>query len=110
MVSSLPTSGPSVSSVDGFVPRSAYNHAGGGAGVGAVGEDLDAVDEDVGDAGGVLVGLGEGGVVLDGGRVEDDHIGEVAGGEAAAAVELEHGGGQRGELADGLAERDDPLV
>ena len=80
------------------------------AGVLAVLDDLGPVDEDVLHSGGVLVGFDEGGVVLDRGGIEDDHIGEVALPQQPAAVELEVGGGQAGELADRLFEGKNLLV
>src|SRR5437660_1633712 len=69
--------------------RPAHHAAGGGAGGLSVLEHLDAVDPDLADAGRVLVGLLVGGVVGDRRRVEDHHVGVVAGGEAAAVVELQ---------------------
>ena len=55
----------------------------------AVAQDDRAVDQDVTDPGGVLVGLGEGGVVADRRRVEDDDVGVAAGLERAALAEAE---------------------
>ena len=81
-----------------------------GAGVLAVAEHLHAVDEDVHHARGVLMRRFERGVILDGRRVEDGDVGEVAGRQSAALADLEIGGGQRGQAADGLFERDDLLV
>jgi hypothetical protein len=76
----------------------------------AVLEDLAAVDEDVDHTGGVLVRIGEGGMILDCGWVKDHDIGVVAGREAATPVQLKVGGGQRGQPTDRLLQRDEPFV
>ena len=52
----------------------------------------------------------EGGVVNDRVRIEDHHVGKVAGCEAAAPLQLEVGGRQRGQLPDGFFQRDDVLL
>jgi hypothetical protein len=61
----------------------------------------------VADAGGVVVGVEEGGVVLDGGGVEQDEVGAHAGAEEAAVGEIEALGGEGGHPADGVFEGDD---
>src|SRR3954452_24115835 len=77
-------------------PRSPHHPAGFGARGLAILEHLDAVDEDVLHARGVLVRLVVGGVVLDVGGIEEDGVGEVAGLEEAAVADLEFAGGQGG--------------
>ena len=67
----------------------------------AVGDDGGAVDEHPLHAGGVLVGLVEGGGVAEGFGVEDHHVGVVAGLQRAAIFELEDFGGEAGAAADG---------
>ena len=69
-----------------------------------------AVDEDVADAFGVAVGAFEGGGIANGLGIEDDDIGEGAGGEASAAGESEASGVQAGQLVDGGFEREDLFV
>ena len=63
-----------------------------------------AVDYDVGDAEGELLGVFSGGGSFDGFRVEDDDVGLVAVTEEATGLEAQALGGERGHLADGLGE------
>src|SRR3954447_18681112 len=71
----------------------------------AVAQHGDTVDQDVDHARRILVGSGEGGVVLDGGGVEDGEVGVVAGKKAASAVEVKVGGGKGGQAADRFRQR-----
>ena len=61
-------------------------------------------------AGAKLVGLLKGGAVLDGGGIEDDHIGEGAGAQDAAISQAEMRGGQAGHFADGFAKGDGAAI
>ena len=70
----------------------------------AVAEDDHAVDDHVAHAHGVLVRLLEGRAVGDRARVEDDHVGEHAGPEEAALLELEVGRRQAAQPVDRLGE------
>jgi len=73
-------------------------------------EDELAVDEDIVHAFGELIGLGEGGVVDDFGGIENGDIGEEAGLEEAAAVEVLALRGQGSDFADGGFEREQMLA
>src|SRR5262245_8329213 len=70
-------------------PRPAHNLARFGAGVFAVTQDLDAVNEDVDDTGRVLVRLVKRRVVLDARRVEHGHVGEMPLLKSATALNME---------------------
>src|SRR5262245_2008414 len=63
----------------------AQDAAGLGTRVLAVPQDLLSVHEHVANTGGVLVRLVEGGMVLNGRRIEDHDVGEVAGSEPTSA-------------------------
>ena len=94
----------------GAPPAGAADDAAGfGSGVLAVAYGH-AVDEDVADAGRVLMGLIEGGVVLHLDGSEYDYVGVVAGAYCAAPVEAQGLRGQGGEAADGFGEGEDLLV
>jgi len=72
------------------------------AGVLAVLDQRDAVHEDIGDAGGIMVRVYVGGVVLNLVGVEYYDIGPVAFAQLAPALEVERVRGQAGHLADGI--------
>ena len=76
----------------------------------AIAEDLPAIDEDMMDADGQLMGFFEGGAVDDGLRVEDNHIGVVSRCQLASAFESQIRGRQRGQSANRLRERNNPLL
>src|SRR6185436_15045443 len=97
-------------SVPAAPPGAAHDTARERAGVLAVAQREDAVDHHVAHAGGELTRRLEGGVVGDRGGVEDDDVGEVAGGEAAAVAQLQVLGRHRGEAADRLGQRHQLLV
>src|SRR6266850_5036748 len=61
-------------------------------------DDEGAVDDHVGDAGRVAVRVGIGGLVLDGGGVEDREVGEVAGLHQAALAQADALGRHAGHL------------
>ena len=63
----------------------------------SVPQDLNAIHKDVAHAGGKLVRLVEGCVVLDRGRIEHDHISKVARAQLSATYESEVLCGERGE-------------
>ena len=63
-----------------------------------------AVDYDVGDAQGELLGVFSGGGGFDGFGVEDDDVGLVAVSEEATGLEAQALGGEGGHLSDGLGE------
>src|SRR3546814_13225228 len=79
-------------------------------GVLAVAQDLHAVDENVVDAGRVLLRCGISGVVGDRRRIEHHDVGEAAGLEATAVGQLPVRGGQAGEAGDALGQRHQPAV
>ena len=58
----------------------------------------------------VLVRLLEGGAIGDGGGVEDDHVGEHAGPEETALLELEVGCGKAAHPVDRLGEGQDLVL
>ena len=62
--------------------------------------DRDAVDDDVFDADGELLGIGACGRSLDGVRVEDGDVGVHAVAKDAAILESESLGGERGHFAN----------
>src|SRR5581483_269291 len=76
----------------------------------AVADHLYAIDEDVAHAGGELLRMVVGGVIGDRGGIEHDDVGEIAGSELAAILELEIVRGQRREAAHGIGERRHVLV
>lgn len=88
-------------SICSVVARAAEDLSGGRAGELAVVVGDLAVDDTEVDACGELCGLGVGGVVEDGGGVEDGDVGEVAWAEDAAIGEALALSGERGDLADG---------
>ena len=85
----------------GLAPARATNDASRlGAGVLAVTNDLDAVDEDVGNTRCILMRLRERRPVPNGRRVENDYVGEVPGLERSAPVETKIGSRKRGQTPD----------
>src|SRR6266850_7260848 len=70
-------------------------------------DDEGAVDDHVGDAGRVAVRVGIGGLVLDGGGVEDREVGEVAGLHQAALAQADALGRHAGHLVHRGLERED---
>ena len=70
-------------------PGTPQGAAGFGAGVLAVLENLDAVDENVFHADGILMRLVEGCAVRDCRRIEDDHVSEHSFPNQAAVIEAE---------------------
>ena len=73
----------------------------------AVLQDWGAVYDYVVHAGGVLMGVGEGGFVANCFWIEDDYIGLVAFFELTSVCDIEILGGERGEFSDGFLEGDD---
>ena len=88
----------------GLVLAEAEGSAGESAGVLAFVYYYFAVDDDVGDAEGELLGVFSGGGGFDGFGVEDDNVGLVAVAEEATGLETQALGGEGGHLADGLGE------
>src|SRR5688572_33396561 len=68
------------------------------------------VDDDVGDAFWILVGLLEGGAVADARGVEDGDVGEGAFAQHAAVAEPDARGGPPRHLVDGLLQRQQALL
>ena len=84
--------------------RTSEGSAGELAGVLAFVDYYFAVDYDVGDAEGELLGVFSGGGGFDGFRVEDDDVGLVAVSEEASGLEAQALGREGGHLSDGLGE------
>jgi hypothetical protein len=82
-------------------------HAGFGAGVFVVFDDGDAIDEDVFEAGGVMVRVFVGGVFLNGGRIEYDDVRPIAFAQLAAVLEAKRLGGEAGHFTDGILKAED---
>src|SRR2546422_3721702 len=80
---------------------------GAGLGVRIVQDDENAVNQNAMEAGGVLVRLFEGGVVLDSDRVEHDQVSPGALANNAAVFQAKGGGWERSHFADGVLEAQD---
>ena len=80
------------------------------AGVLAISEDLDPVDEHIFDSDGVLLRLLKRGNIRDCLRVENDNIGEHTLLQKAAMVQLKIGRGKSRQSPNGFCERDDFLL
>jgi hypothetical protein len=80
------------------------------AGVFALAQNLNAIDEHIANSSCILMRLLERRMVLNVGGIEDYDIGEVARLERAAAVELEVLGGERTQLPYGCLQRNQLLI
>src|ERR1700685_1867160 len=97
-------------SLNSFVAGAVYDAAGFRTGVGASFENLCAVDKNVGDTGRELVRFFVSRVRANGGGVEDDYIGIVAGLQLASFFQMKELGRHTAQLVDRIFERNEFFV